>query len=171
MNEEDRAKVDWSSGDSQTYLPGDDELMEHRLVQERHSRIASAYNSTYGNLNLIVTVEELAELQKALLKYVRSQSPDVVIRKDRNEILLDILEEYFDVLYCLKYVEVLLQLEYREIDVGLNKMILENERRLKKVLSAKYGGKYGDEIFEKAWKSLMKVEEKEVKDERENHPE
>lgn len=63
----------------------------------------SDYIDSYGiEKNLIVLVEELAELQQSVCKYLR-HSNNAVIRKNKNEIIDDIRTEIADTLYCLHY--------------------------------------------------------------------
>lgn len=66
-------------------------------------RTIEEFNNEYGaEKNLIVLVEELAELQQAVCKYIRWEAKGV-LRKDKNEIMVDIRSEVADVLYSMRY--------------------------------------------------------------------
>lgn len=63
----------------------------------------NAYIDKYGvEKNLIVLVEELAELQQAICKYLR-YSENAVIRKGKEELIDDMRFEVSDTLYCMRY--------------------------------------------------------------------
>ena len=76
------------------------EFMEGNTVQSvpsEEKEIIQAAINIYGEVSQIqVTVEECSELQKALLKYIRSLKGDKHL-KPREELIADIKEEMADV--------------------------------------------------------------------------
>lgn len=88
-----------------------------------------AYIERYGiEKNLVVLVEELAELQQAICKYLR-HSETAVIRKDKSEIIDDVRNEVADVLYCMHYLCGITNNEWKDcIEFSYDKAI-ENKKR------------------------------------------
>ncbi|MDR0919280.1 MAG: hypothetical protein LBM93_08550 [Oscillospiraceae bacterium] len=74
------------------------------------------YIEKYGmDCNLLVLVEELAELQKAILKHLRiTQNTNAVVRIDKEKSVADIKDELADVDYCLRYLELFLNISTEE---------------------------------------------------------
>lgn len=73
------------------------------MTKDTIDRTIDSFVEKYGiEKNLIVLVEELAELQQAVCKYLR-HSENAVIRKNKDELIDDIRAEISDVLYCMHY--------------------------------------------------------------------
>lgn len=73
------------------------------MTKDTIDRTIDVFVEKYGiEKNLIVLVEELAELQQAVCKYLR-HSENAVIRKNKQELIDDIRVEVADVLYCMHY--------------------------------------------------------------------
>jgi hypothetical protein len=84
----------------------------------------------YDYLQIIKTIEELAELQKALSKqYIYHNSPDLVDTKQFKSNVGNIIEELADVEIMLEQVKMLLSITQESID-DIKKQKLErlNER-------------------------------------------
>ena len=93
-------------------------------------RTVQAYIDRYGvEKNLVVLVEELAELQQAVCKYLRC-GDKAVIRKNKTEIVADIRSEVTDVLYCLHYLCGITQTDWTEYMAMIAGKAADNWRRL-----------------------------------------
>ena len=89
-----------------------------------------AYVDKYGiEKNLIVLVEELAELQQVVCKYLR-HSKNAVIRKDKEEIINDARVEVADVLYCMHYLCDITQNSWSDYMNMVADKAVENKTRL-----------------------------------------
>lgn len=92
-----------------------------------------AYIDKYGvEKNLVVLVEELAELQQAICKYLR-YSENAVIRKSEEEIINDIRNEVADVLYCMHYLTSVTNNTWTDYMDMTNDKAIKNRGRLGRV--------------------------------------
>lgn len=96
-------------------------------------KTVKAYINKYGvEKNLVVLVEELAELQQAICKYLR-YSENAVIRKGKEEIINDIRNEVADVLYCMHYLSDVTDNTWVDYMNMANNKAIENRGRLGRV--------------------------------------
>lgn len=86
--------------------------------------------SKFGEKQIIVAIEEMAELTQALTKYIRIKRCGQPVRKDLNEILANIKEELADVQLMLIQMQLLFDLK----DDDLSDIIEEKLERTIKIL-------------------------------------
>lgn len=97
-------------------------------------RTVQAYIDRYGvEKNLVVLVEELAELQQAVCKYLRC-GDRAVIRKSQTEIVADIRSEVTDVLYCLRYLCGITKTDWPAYMTMTADKAADNQRRLEEAV-------------------------------------
>lgn len=101
-----------------------DEGNEHvailNSIASSEEHITKPIGSTY---NLLIAMEEMAELIQATCKHIRSDD-------DSDESYYKVLEEYADVILALKYIKEIVNLQDDDINKAINVKIERLENKL-----------------------------------------
>lgn len=94
---------------------------ESEIIDKRIIALANQYNLPIGYMDIIITIEELSELQKSLTKFLRGEKDPIPV-----------LEELVDVKICLNYVRKLLNItpedEEKATYIKLNRLNNRNNK-------------------------------------------
>lgn len=97
-------------------------VAERMSVEERHAIEEASYNADSVETKMIICVEELAEMQKAICKWLRCSESG----ESTEEVSYAILEEIADVLITMDYV--LNIIGFGDQDIALNAIAVKLQR-------------------------------------------